>query len=50
LEFLFDEDGNCRIVAVTASLKALKGIVPKPARPVSIEAMQEAIESRGKSE
>jgi len=49
LEFLFDESGNCRIVPVTSSMKQLKGIIPIPRRPVSLKAMQLAIESRGKT-
>jgi antitoxin PrlF len=50
LEFLFDESGNCRIVPLTSSMKELKGLVPRPRRPVSLKTMQDAIESRGKTE
>jgi AbrB family looped-hinge helix DNA binding protein len=50
LEFLFDETGICRIVPVTSSMKQLKGLVSRPDRPVSLKAMQEAIESRGNTE
>ena len=50
LEFLFDESGNCRIVPVTSSMKQLKGIVLKPGKPVSLKAMQDAVESRCKTE
>jgi antitoxin PrlF len=49
LEFLFDESGNCTIVPVTYSMRELKGIVPKPRKPVSLKAMRQAVESRGKT-
>ena len=43
IEFLLDETGTLRVVPVTASVTRLKGMVPKPARIVSLEEMDEAI-------
>lgn len=47
IEFVQTEDGAFTIVAVTNSVTALKGLVAKPARPVSIADMNEAIAERG---
>ena len=44
IEFLVDEDGTVRVIPVTASLRNLKGMVPKPDRVVSVEEMEAAIE------
>jgi antitoxin PrlF len=43
IEFLIDEDGTLRVIPVTATLRELKGMVPKPDRGVSLTEMQEAI-------
>lgn len=49
IEFFLDEAGDCRVVPVTASIKRLKGMVPKPKKPVSLSAMEKAI-AQGASE
>lgn len=43
LDFLVEADGTVRIAPVTASVKDLKGIVPKPAKSLSLEDMDKAI-------
>ncbi|MDP1593797.1 MAG: AbrB/MazE/SpoVT family DNA-binding domain-containing protein [Gallionella sp.] len=47
LEFIQIEPGHFELVAATRSVKALKGMVKKPASPVTIEQMNEAIASQG---
>jgi bifunctional DNA-binding transcriptional regulator/antitoxin component of YhaV-PrlF toxin-antitoxin module len=43
IDFIEFESGRYAIIAVTRSLQELKGVIPKPAKPVSIEEMNEAI-------
>ena len=43
IDFMLEEDGCLRVTPVTASVTQLKGMVPKPGSPVSLEAMDEAI-------
>ena len=43
VEFIIDDDGRLFILPVTRSVKTLKGMLPKPTAPVSLEAMDEAI-------
>lgn len=43
VEFLVHDDGRVEMLAVTASVTQLKGMVPKPARSVSLDAMEAAI-------
>ena len=38
-----EEDGKVRIVAADRRTRDLKGLLPKPERPVSLEDMEEAI-------
>ncbi len=38
-----EEDGRVRIVAADKRVGDLKGLLPKPARPVSLEDMEKAI-------
>ena len=47
IEFLIDNEGAIVLVPVKSSVKELKGMVPPPDKSVSLEEMQEAIESRG---
>jgi len=49
VEFIVDEARDCRMVPVTASVRRLKGMVPKPKKPVSLSAMEKAI-AEGASE
>jgi AbrB family looped-hinge helix DNA binding protein len=45
LEFLIEADGSVRVVPVTTRATALKGMVPPPKRPLSLQEMDEAIAS-----
>lgn len=43
VEFVRMEDGHYAVVPASHSIKALKGIVPRPDKPVSLEDMRSAI-------
>ena len=43
IDFMLDDDGCLRVAPVTASVTQLKGMLPKPGAPVTLEAMDEAI-------
>lgn len=43
VEFIIGDDGRLFILPVTRPVKTLKGMLPKPDTPVSLEAMDEAI-------
>jgi len=43
VEFVFGDDGRLFLLPVTRPVKTLKGMLPKPGQPVSLEAMDEAI-------
>ena len=43
IEFILDSGDEVRVVPVTASVKQLKGMVPKPRKPVTLEQMDDAI-------
>jgi AbrB family looped-hinge helix DNA binding protein len=43
VDFVRMDDGHYAVVPATHSVRSLKGIVPKPDKPVSLEDMQEAI-------
>jgi antitoxin PrlF len=47
VEFVQVEPGHFELVAATQSVTALKGLVRKPASPVTIAAMNKAIATRG---
>ena len=47
VEFVEIHDGFFQIVAATQDVQALKGIVPKPKKPVTIEEMNQAITEMG---
>lgn len=47
VEFVEVEPGHFELVAATQSVTALKGMVRKPAKPVTIEAMNVAITAQG---
>lgn len=49
LEF-FVQEGHVKMVPVTAPVTQLKGMVPKPAKPKSLQDLQLAIERRGEKE
>lgn len=43
VEFILEENNVVRMVPRTTSITRLKGMLPKPKRPVSLEEMDEAI-------
>jgi antitoxin PrlF len=43
VEFIETEPGHFELVAATLSVGALKGLVPKPRKAVTLEAMNQAI-------
>lgn len=48
IEFIMnDQTGRYEVVPATRSVTALKGIIRKPAKPVSIEDMNSAISQQG---
>ena len=47
VEFVEIQDGVFQIVAATQDVQVLKGIVPKPKKPVTIDEMNQAIAERG---
>lgn len=47
VEFVETENGVFTLVAATRDVRELKGIVPKPAKPVSVEDMNRTIERMG---
>jgi antitoxin PrlF len=47
IEFLIGVDGKVTIVAATEDVRRLKGIVSKPAKPVTVEDMNQAVEVEG---
>lgn len=44
VEFIVDADDSVRLLARHVSVDRLKGMLPKPDRPVSLEEMERAIE------
>ena len=46
VHFVEQPDGAYNIVPATADVRRLRGIVPKPKRPVSVDEMNEAISKR----
>lgn len=43
LDFVVEPDGRVRVLPVKGTVKELKGILPKPARPVTLKEMEQAI-------
>lgn len=43
IDFMLEDDGCLRVAPVTAPVTKLKGMLPKPDAPVTLEAMDEAI-------
>jgi len=43
LEFVEQERGVYKVVAATRDVRHLKGMIPKPSKPVSVEEMRVAI-------
>lgn len=48
VEFIIEGDDSVRMVPRTASVTRLRGMLPAPKDPVSLEAMDEAIQTRGR--
>ena len=49
IEFIFDKHGNVKLIPVKNSIKELKGMAPRPEKPVSLKEMQDAIEYESNS-
>ena len=49
LEFVVQDDGAVLMVPATVSLDDLEGVLPAPARPVTLEEMERAIRGGAKS-
>jgi AbrB family looped-hinge helix DNA binding protein len=49
VEFVEIAAGEFMIKPAIDDVRALKGLLPKPAKPVSVEAMNDAIRARGAS-
>ncbi len=47
LEFVEEEKGVYRVIAATKDVSHLKGLIAKPAKPVSIEDMNRAVRRQG---
>jgi len=43
LDFILEADGTLRVLPITGSVKRLKGMLPKPPRPLAVEEMDDAI-------
>jgi len=48
LDFCVDEKGVVSITPVIVSVKDLKGFLPKPQKPVTLDEMDRAIRARGR--
>lgn len=48
VDFVEMENGVFQLVAASRDIRSLKGVVPKPDKVVTIEEMNETIESRGR--
>jgi antitoxin PrlF len=48
VEFVFGDDGRLFLLSATRPLESLKGMLPKPARPVSLDEMDAAIAASGR--
>lgn len=47
IEFLVGTNGQITICPATSDVTILKGLIPKPQRPVSLDAMKATIRQRG---
>jgi len=45
VEFVVEEDGKVVLVPATVRIAELRGILPRPKKPVSLEVMEEAIKA-----
>jgi antitoxin PrlF len=49
IDFVAEKKGEYKVVPATRDVRHLKGIVPKPKKPVSVEEMNRAIAKRASS-
>jgi AbrB family looped-hinge helix DNA binding protein len=47
VEFVAEPDGAYRVTAATRDVKQLRGLVPKPPSPVTVETMKRAVARAG---
>lgn len=47
LEFFIDDDGRVVLAPLTSDVTELKGMLPKPKHPVTLEQMNKIIKKRG---
>jgi AbrB family looped-hinge helix DNA binding protein len=47
VEFVETAPGTFRVIAATRDVRALKGLIPKPAKPVTVEQMNRVIAKMG---
>lgn len=47
INFLMNDEGQVSIVPATCNITSLKGIIPKPKKPVTLAAMKKTIRKRG---
>lgn len=50
VDFVRMEDGNFAVLPATHSVRALKGLIPRPKKPVSLEDMDRAVARGAKGE
>jgi antitoxin PrlF len=50
VDFVLMEDGNFAVLPATHSVKSLKGLIPKPRKPVTLDDMDKAIARGAKGE
>jgi antitoxin PrlF len=43
IEFVFGDDGRLFVLPATRPVQSIKGMLPKPARPVTLDEMESAI-------
>jgi len=48
VEFFFEDDQSVRLVAKQVPVSQLKGMLPKPAQPVSLDDMDRAVKAGAK--
>ena len=49
IEFIFENDQSVRLIPKHVPVGQLKGMLPKPAKPVSLEEMEDAIRTRAET-
>ncbi len=49
IEFIFENDQSVRLIPKHVPIGQLKGMLPKPSKPVSLEEMEDAIRTRAET-